>query len=148
MNKLFQALLVGMLTTFILDFFLFLGVFIHYVRPLEIPLYYNILFADNQNIFLFAFFTLLFGYVAVYTKGKIALGVIALFALLSFSSLTAPIGELLGEALFKQENVHLKNTKFTYHGDILYIGRKEVTFYDYELQKVLHINKQNLQGLN
>jgi len=147
MSKIVQALLVGLLVSFILDFFLFLGVFVNYIKPLDINLYYNILFADNQNIYLYALFTLLFGYLVMYTKNAISVSVISFFSLLVLLSLLAPIGNFLGEALFKKENVQLKTQKFTYRGDILYIGRTQVTFYDYEFKKILNLKKKNLQGL-
>ena len=79
MSKIVQALLVGMLVTFILDFFLFLGIFLNYINPLEIDLYYNILFADNQNIYIYTFFTLLFGYLVMYAKSFLSLSIISFF---------------------------------------------------------------------
>ena len=148
MSKMVQALLVGLFVTFILDFFLFLGIFVNYTNPLEINLYYNILFADNQNIFLFAFFTLFFGYLVMYAKSVISISLISFFSLLALLSLLSPVGEFLGESMFKQESVTLRTQKFSYHGDILYIGRTKVTFYDYRLDKTLNLEKNNLQGLN
>ncbi len=148
MSKIVQALLVGMLVTFILDFFLFLGIFLNYINPLEIDLYYNILFADNQNIYIFTFFTLLFGYLVMYAKSFLNLSIISFFSLLALLTLITPVGKFLGEKLLKQENIELKTTKFSYHGDILYIGRTKVTFYDYKLDKILNLTKKNLQGLN
>ena len=56
MNKLFQAFLTGVFFTFILDFFLFLGIFLNYIKYYEIDLYYNILFADHQNIYIYLIF--------------------------------------------------------------------------------------------
>ena len=50
MSKSVQALLSGLFITFLLDFFLFLGIFQNYIRVHEIDLYYNILFVDNQSI--------------------------------------------------------------------------------------------------
>ncbi len=148
MSKIVQALLVGMLVTFILDFFLFLGIFLNYINPLEIDLYYNILFADNQNIYIFTFFTLLFGYLVMYAKSFLNLSIISFFSLLALLTLITPVGKFLGEKLLKQENIELKTTKFSYRGDILYIGRTKVTFYDYKLDKILNLTKKNLQGLN
>ena len=148
MSKILQALLVGMLVTFILDFFLFLGIFVNYTNPLEINLYYNVLFADNQNIFLYALFTLFFGYLVTYTKSLLSVSVISFFSLLALLSLLSPVGEFIGESMFKQEDIHLRTPKFSYHGDILYTGRTKVTFYDYELKKILNLEKKNLQGLN
>ncbi len=148
MSKIVQALLVGMLVTFILDFFLFLGIFLNYINPLEIGLYYNILFADNQNIYIYTFFTLLFGYLVMYAKSFLSLSIISFFSLLALLTLITPVGKFLGEKLLKQENIELKTAKFSYRGDILYIGRTKVTFYDYKLDKILNLTKKNLQGLN
>ncbi len=148
MSKIVQALLVGMLVTFILDFFLFLGIFLNYINPLEIDLYYNILFADNQNIYIYTFFTLLFGYLVMYAKSFLSLSIISFFSLLALLTLITPVGKFLGEKLLKQENIELKTAKFSYRGDILYIGRTKVTFYDYKLDKILNLTKKNLQGLN
>ncbi len=148
MSKIVQALLVGMLVTFILDFFLFLGIFLNYIKPLEINIYYNILFTENQNIWLYTFFTLLFAYLVMYTKNIISLSVLSLFSLLTLLTLIPQIGNLLGEAIFKKEDVQLRTQKFVYRGDILYIGRTKVTFYDYEFKKTLNLEKKNLQGLN
>ncbi len=146
MSKIMLALLTGMLTTFILDFFLFLGIKQNYIDLHGINLYYNILFADNQNIFIFSFFTILFGYMITYLENKITLIGLTLLSTLSLSTLITPIGESLGEIILMKKDVVIQTQRFSYHGDILYNGRTTVTFYDYNIDKILHIKKDKIKG--
>lgn len=145
MSKLFQAFLTGIFFTFILDFFIFLGIKKNYIDFYEIDLYYNILFADHQNIILYTIFTILIGYLVIYLNNN-KISVIALGLLFSLSGLTllSPIGHSLGETILMQKNITLKDTKHLYHGDIYYDGRTKITFYDYELEKIILLNKKDL----
>jgi hypothetical protein len=146
MSKLIQALLSGMFFTFIMDFFLFLGIKENYIDPHNIEVYYNILFADHQNIFIFLFFTLVVGYLIMYTTTKIALISVGFMTVLSLSTLIPPVGNAVGETLLMKKNVTIKTDKFFYHGDIYYDGRKNVTFFDYELKKVIILDKNKIAG--
>ncbi len=146
MSKLVQALLSGVFFTFILDFFIFLGVKLHYIDFYEIDLYYNILFADNQNVLLFTFFTLFIGYLVIYLNNvKVKLSIIGLLFLLSFSTLIEPIGRGVGESMFTQKNQTFQNSRHTFIGDVYYSGRKTITFYDIELQKTIILDKKELK---
>ena len=149
MTKFFQAFLTGIFFTFILDFFIFLGIKLNYVDFYSIDLYYNILFADHQNIYLFSIFSILIGYVVIYVDNNkistIILG--ALFALVSLS-LIKPIGHNLGELMLMHKNITLQDSRHTYNGDIYYDGRKKITFYDYELKKVIILDKKRLINYN
>ena len=146
MSKLIQALLSGIFVTFILDFFLFLGLFQNYIRPKEIDLYYNILFADNQNIIIFVVFTILLSYILVYTNTKLSLIVVGILSTLSLSTLISPIGEIVGTAILSSKNVTIQTQKFSYTGDIYYKGRENITLYDYKLKKIIILNKNNIKG--
>jgi len=146
MSKLFQALLSGMFFTFIMDFFIFLGIKLNYIDFYDVHVYYNILFADHQNFFIFFFFSFVIGYLVIYANTKTALISIGLLFILSFSTLIPPIGKTLGEMMLMKKNITLKTDKFSYHGDVYYNGRKTVTFYDYELKKVLNIDKNKIKG--
>lgn len=146
MSKVIQALLSGMFFTFILDFFVILGVKVNYIEFYDVHVYYNILFADHQNIFLFLFFTIIIGYLVIYANTKTALIVIGSLFVLSFSTLIPPIGKVVGKMMLMTKNITLKTDKFTYHGDIYYDGRKTVTFYDYKLKKVIILNKNKIRG--
>jgi hypothetical protein len=145
MTKAFQAFLTGIFFTFILDFFIFLGIKLHYIDFYHINLYYNILFADHQNIYLFSIFSVLIGYLVIYVDNNktstIILG--ALFAIVSLG-LIKPVGNNLGELMLMSKNITLKDAKYSYIGNIYYDGRKKITFYDYELKKVIILDKKRL----
>jgi len=146
MSKLVQAFLSGMFITFLLDFFLFLGIFQNYIRVHEIDLYYNILFADNQSLVLFLLFSIFLGYIFLYQNTKIALVTIGALALLSLSTLITPIGNSVAEIILMKKDVVLNMQKYSYQGDILYDGREYITFYDYRFKKVLELEKNKIIG--
>lgn len=146
MSRLVQSFLSGVFFTFILDFFIILGVKINYIDIHNIDVYYNILFADHQNIFVFLFFTIIIGYLITYSTAKIALISIGMMFLISFSTLIPPIGYKVGELLLVQSNTTIKTERFSYHGNIYYDGRKKITFYDYKLKKVIILDKNKVIG--
>ncbi|MDF1877428.1 hypothetical protein JHD47_06320 [Sulfurimonas sp. SAG-AH-194-L11] len=146
MSKAVQAFLSGMLITFILDFFLFLGIFENYIKAKEIDVYYNILFADHQSLIIFLFFTLILGYITLYKGTKLTLIVIGSLSIITLSTLITPIGSSFGEALLMKSNVEIHMSKYSYRGDILYNGRDTLTFYDYNFKKVLHLDKNKIIG--
>ena len=146
MSKVVQALFSGIFFTFILDFFIFLGIKLHYIDFYEIDLYYNILFADNQNIFIFSFFTIFIGYLVMYVDFiKLKLSIIGLLFIFSFSTLITPIGHSVGEMILMKKNQTLQNARHTFVGDIYYDGRTTFTFYDTELQKIVILDKKELK---
>ena len=145
MTKLFQAFLSGIFFTFILDFFVILGVEVNYIRPHHISVYYNILFADHQNIFLFLFFTILIGYFTTYTSQKTALVSVGTLFILAFATFIPPVGERVGAFILMKKDVTLQTARFSYHGNIYYNGRKEITMYDYKLKKVIILNKNSIK---
>ena len=145
MSKYIQLFLTGALFTFILDFFLFLGIKLNYIDPLGFTLYYNVLFADNQNFILFFAFSVFIGWLLYYTKNAIRIPVMLLLFALAFSTLIPNVGKFVGETLFMKPNVTLHDKKFTYHGDIYYIGREKVLFYDHDLKKMIKLDKSTLK---
>jgi len=146
MSKVFMALFTGMLVTFIVDFFLFLGIQLHYIVPHEIDVYYNILFADHQN---FAFFFLLsgiFGFIIIYISNKkLTMFTVISLTILAILPLFEPIGKSLGESLLMKKGITYKDNRFSFYGDVYYDGRKDITFYDYELQKMIILKKKDLK---
>ena len=147
MSKFFQALLSGVFFTFILDFFLFLGIKLHYIDKYEIAVYYNILFADNQNLFVFLALSLFIGFITLYTNIKIALGVVGSLFVLVFLTLVPSFGKIAGDLLLRQTDITLQTKRFTYHGDILYKGRDAVTFFDRDLQKIVILPNEKIVGV-
>ena len=146
MTKIVQALLTGMFFTFFMDFFIFLGLKVNYIDALNINEYYNVLFADNQNAFIFFSLSIVLGYLVMYRSNKLSLMVMIPLFLLSFATLIPPVGKVLGESMFQKSDVSLQTKKHSYTGDIIYTSRKEVLFYDKNMQKVLHINKNKIIG--
>lgn len=146
MSKAVQALLSGMFFTFLLDFFLFLGIFQNYIRANDINVYYNILFADNQSLILFVLLSVILGYLLIYQNAKLALVVIGTLSILSLSTLIAPIGNMLGEVMFMKKDVTLSSKGFTYKGDILYNGRTTINLYDYKFEKIINLEKNKIIG--
>ena len=146
MSKAVQAFLSGVFFTFFLDFFLFLGIKLNYIDFHKIDLYYNILFADNQNIYIYLFFSTLFGFLITYVN-KVKLGIIVIGGLfvLTLTTLIPQIGHKVGFIILATENVKFNDSRYTYHGDIYYDGRTQITFYDYELKKIITLNKKDLK---
>jgi hypothetical protein len=137
MSRFIQALLSGIFFTFIIDFFIFLGIKQNYIDFYNIDLYYNILFADNQNIFIFMAVSIIFGFLIIYLNNiKLTLITIGIFFVLSLSTLIEPIGYKIGEMMLMKKDINLYDAKYHYNGDIYYNGRKELTFYDNELKKL------------
>lgn len=146
MSKLVQALLSGIFFTFLLDFFLFLGIFKNYIQVNDIDLYYNILFADNQSVTLFSLFSVILGYTVIYRTTKESLILIGSLSLISLLTLIEPIGKNIGEAVLMKKNVTIKMEKFSYRGDVLYNGRNKITLYDHQLKKTVTLNKNQIIG--
>lgn len=148
MSKLLQALLSGMFFTMFLDFFFFLGMQLHYIEALEINVYYNIFFADNQSFLLYFLLSIVLGYVTLYLSHKVSLVVVGTLFCLSASTLIPDIGYKVGEKLFMQKDKTLYTQRFQYKGDIYYDGRSELYFYDKGLEKMLIIQKQKIKELH
>jgi len=145
MTKFIQAFLTGIFFTFLLDFFIFLGIKQNYIDFYEIDLYYNILFADHQNIFIYMIVSLLIGFIVTYVnKTRLSFIVIGSLSVLSLSTLIPSIGHGLGEMLLMEKNITYKDSKYTFRGDVYYDGRTKITFYDYELNKIIFLNKKDL----
>lgn len=146
MKDLILAFLVGSLVTFIFDFFIFLGIKLNYTDLYNIEVYFNTLFADNQSLTLFIFFTALYGYLIIYSKNvKFIFIILALSSFLSLATLTYTVGNYLAKSLFMQTDISLTYKKRSYQGDIYYQGREKTTFYDYKLQKMIQLNNKEIQ---
>ena len=145
MIKLVQAFLSGVFFTFLLDFLIFLSIKLHYIDVYEINVYYNILFADHQNIYVYLASTVIIGYIVVYLNNKVGLTILTMLFVLTSLTLIQPIGHMVGEKLLMKKNVTLHNNRHTFVGDIYYDGRREITFYDNELKKIIVLNKKELK---
>ena len=148
MSKLVLALLSGVFFTFILDFFLFLSFKLHYIDTYEIDLYYNILFADNQNIVIYLVFTIILGYFTIYFKNMkitaLLLGI--LFAGVMALNIIPSLGEYVAKMVLMKPNQRLFDGRHIYHGDIYYDGRNEIYMYDNDLQRIITIEKKDIKS--
>ena len=146
MSKFVQAFLSGVFFTFFLDFFLFLGIKLNYIDFYNINLYYNILFADNQNIYIYLVFSAVFGFLITYVNNaKLSIIVIGGLFVLTLTTLIPQVGNKVGFMILATQNINLHDTRYTYQGDIYYDGRKQITFYDYGLKKIITLNKKDLK---
>ncbi len=143
-SKLGSAFLAGMFFTFFLDFFFILGLFLNYIQAQEIDVYYNVLFADHQNIFLYAIGVIVFGYLFLFYKTKVAVIVfIVSFAVVNLTQIPS-VGKSVGEMILAQENKIISSGKHTYIGTVIYEGREKFWFYDDELQEIITIEKDKI----
>jgi hypothetical protein len=141
MSKIIQAILSGLLFSFIIDFFFFLGLFLNYIKPMKIDIYFNIFFVDNQNIIIYLILTFIIGFLIMFTKNIIKIPIILILFLLGGSTLIPSIAKDVAEVMFIDRNVVLHNKKFTFRGDIYYIGRDKITFFDKDLNKIILLDK-------
>lgn len=146
MSKFIQAFLSGAFFTFFIDFFIFLGMKLNYIDYYNIKLYYNPFFADNQNVYIYLAFSALFGLLITYIENvKLNLIIIGGFFVLSLSTFIPQIGFALGSSILSEKDVKFHDSRYTYHGDVYYDGRTHITFYDYEIKKIITLNKKDLK---
>ena len=146
MSKTLLALLTGMLITFIVDFFLFLGMKINYFDFYEIEIFYNVLFADNQNFMLFFMFSILFGLIVIFIANKkLTVSLIIILTIVSIAPLFSSIGESLGKKIFMKKDITYNEVKHSFTGDVYYDGRTTIHFYDNELKRIIILQKDKLQ---
>lgn len=144
-NKVITAFVTGIFFTFFLDFFFILGLFLNYIKAHDIDIYYNVLFADHQNIFVFLILAVVLGYLFIFYKNS-KIAVLIFFAALVLVNLTQipSIGKRVGEMLFSKENQIISSGKQTFIGTIVYEGRQRIWFEDDELQKIITIEKDSI----
>ncbi len=137
-TKLVTAFITGVFFTFFLDFFFILGLFLNYIQAQEIDVYYNVLFADNQNIFIYMIGVIIFGYLFIFFKNtKIAASVFLLSLIVVNLTQIPSVGKSVGSSLFQEDNKIINRDKHQYIGHIVYRGRYTVWFYDDELENII-----------
>jgi hypothetical protein len=125
--KLFNALFFGAVFVLLLDFLIFVGLKLNYFDYYGIDIYFNTLFADNQQWLFLFIAAIMLGYAMLYLRGNAFFDrIYILLVLLSALTFYPPIGKALGERLFMQ-----KDRKVTLLGkpmrvDILYVGRDRI----------------------
>ena len=146
MSKFITAILTVMIITFIVDFFIFLGIKQNYIDFYEIDLYYNILFADNQSFILYFFSSFILGYIVIYIENKkLTLITIILLSIIGLAPLIESIGQSVAKMMFMKKDVTYKDSKHTFFGDVYYDGRTTIHFYDNELQRIIILQKDKIK---
>jgi hypothetical protein len=145
MSKFFQAFLTGSFFTFILDFQLFLGIKFNYLDRYEIKEYYNILFADHQNIFYILPLVIIIGFVTTYINNtKVSLTILVSMFIVTLLVFIPPIGEKIGAAMLQKKDIRYQDSRYIYKGTLYYEGRQSVTIFDDELGRLITLNKKDL----
>lgn len=138
MIKAIQALLTGLLIVFVMDFLFFLGLQLHYLDSQGIKVYYNTLFADNQNPFVFFPLVFLTAWISNYwSYRKSALSLLGMLFLIALSPLLPSVGLYTGDALFRQKNITISVPPHVYKGDVIYTDRNQLYFYDTDLKRII-----------
>ena len=146
-TKLVTAFITGVFFTFFLDFFFILGLFLNYIQAQEIDVYYNILFADHQNVFIYMIGVVVFGYLFIFLKNtKIAASIFLLSLVLVNLTQVPSIGKRIGISFFQEDNKIINEGRHQYIGHIVYTGRDTVWFYDEELKNIIEIKKDSLKN--
>ncbi len=146
MSKAILALLVGIFVTFIMDFFLFLGMYLNYIKLYEIDVFYNILFADNQNFLYFIFSTLFYAVTLLYLDSKkIKIVILLLSSFIIILMLIPDISRSIADSTLMQKNARLQDSKYIYKGDIYYNGRSKIYIYDTEVSKMIILDKKEIK---
>lgn len=141
-----QALLTGIFFTFILDFLFFLGIKLHYLDFHKIPEFYNVLFADHQNILYFIPFVMLIGFVTTYIEGnKTALITLVLLFAAALSTLIPSVGLKAGEMLLQKADARFEDGRYIYKGTLFYEGRQKLYLFDDELGYLITLDKKDLK---
>ncbi len=146
MTKSAQAFLTGVFFTFILDFQFFLGIKLYYIDRYEIDVYYNILFADHQNLLYLIPLVVIIGFVTTYIKNtKVPLVTLGVFFAVTMLIYIPSIGEKMGAHMLQKENARYQDGRYVYKGTLYYDGRHKITIFDDELQRLITLNKKDLQ---
>jgi hypothetical protein len=145
MSKFFQAFLTGSFFTFILDFQLFLGIKLNYLDYYEIKEYYNVLFAEHQNILYIVPLVIFIGLITTYLNStKVSVAIMSTLFFITMLVFIPSIGREVGAKILQKKDIRYQDSKFIYRGTLYYEGRQKVTIFDDELQRLITLNKKDL----
>jgi hypothetical protein len=146
--KLINAFIFGLAMVLMVDFFIFIGLKLHYFDALGIGEYFNVYFFDNQPFALVGICALLLGGTMLYTplyRWVQAFYLIVLIA--SLSALYQPIGSLLGEKIFVQKDIQFLVGSQKFSADLLYEGRYHYYIKRNGIDRVIKISKKDAKPL-
>ncbi len=144
--EIITSFLFGFILVSLLDFILFIGLKINYFNTYNIGEYFNVIFIDNQNIFLIIALSLLFGYLMLYSKLSKFFDTFYIILLILFAStLYKPIGKYVGEQIFREKNKIFEVSGTKFRGDILYKGRNYYYIKRDEIKKAIRLSKKEVK---
>jgi len=123
--KLINGFVFGLALVLMIDFFIFIGLKLHYFDALGIKEYFNVYFFDNQPFLLVGLSAFTLGCAMLYAPlFKWVQGLYLVLLLTSISALYQPIGFALGERFFTKRNLLFSLGKQRFNADLLYEGRR------------------------
>ncbi len=144
--EIITSFLFGFILVSLLDFLLFIGLKINYFNTYNIGEYFNVIFIDNQNIFLIVALSFLFGYLMLYSKlSKFFDSFYILLLILFASTFYKPIGKSVGEHIFREKNKIFEVSGTKFRGDILYKGRNYYYIKRDEIKKAIRLSKDEVK---
>ena len=118
---------------------------LNYFDFYEIEIFYNVLFADNQNFLLYFVFSIVFGSIIIFiANNKLTIALLSALTIIAIAPLFGDIGQSLGKMMFMTKDVTYNEIKHSFHGDVYYDGRRTIHFYDNELQRIIILQKKDL----
>ncbi len=143
MSKFLMALISGMFVYLVIDFFLFLALFLNFIQKNDIAIYYNVLFADNQSFILFVLASAVFGVILIYISNKklnIVLITLSTILIVTFFTNT----RFYADIVLIEKEMTLYEGKYKYNGDIYYKGRVYSYIWNKELDKLIKIKNTDV----
>ena len=142
MNKLFSLFLIGIFISYIIDFFFLLGLKINYLEYHNIKTYYNIFFADNQNISIFLLSSFFIGSLFVFfSKPSFGIIVSVLLFLGASSTFIPSIGLSVGYRFLAKKDIFYKQYGQVYKGDLIYNDRGKLYVFDRSKKDTIVVSK-------
>ncbi|MBE0491645.1 MAG: isoleucyl-tRNA synthetase [Sulfurospirillum sp.] len=143
--KFINAFLMGIAFISLLTFLFFIGLKIHYFEYYGIKEYFNIIFVDNLNFYIYPLVAFFVGYAILYSGFiNFFLKVYIALVFLSAASIYQPIGLMVGEKLFMQKDLRLKFGSIVFSADMLYAGREKIYLYRQDLAKMVTLDKSEV----
>ncbi len=140
------SFLFGFILVSLLDFLLFIGLKINYFNTYNIGEYFNVIFVDNQNVWLIVALSFLFGYLMLYSKLSKFFDTFYIILLILFAStLYEPIGKRVGEEIFREKNKIFEVSGTKFRGDLLYEGRNYYYIKRDEIKSAIRLSKEDVK---
>ncbi len=144
-NRILISFFMGFIAISILDFLFFIGLQLNYFEHYGINIYFNALFAQNQNLYILTPLTLLTGYMLMYNPfAKQFLKLYVIIIILFATTLYQPIGQKAGETIFSKQNQTYQLGSTTFNGSTLYEARGKIYIYRKDLKRTIELDASSV----